>query len=261
MDQFILPSTFRWEASDRPNTATVHIEPCYFGYGTTLGNALRRVLLSSLEGAAVTAVKIAGVTHEFTAAQHVQEDVIELLMNLKQLRLKIFSAEPVHLTLRAVGKREVTARDIAAQSDVEIVNPDLHLATLTDDDATLEMEITAQRGRGYVTVDGRGKERSPLGTMAIDAVYTPVQNVGFRVENMRVGDITNYDRLILTVETDGTMTPRSAVERAAQMLIDHFVLLTSPPDVAVAATGDDQPAPASIVEDGDDTSSTGSEKE
>lgn len=251
MDQFILPSTFRWEVSDRPNTATVYIEPCYFGYGTTLGNALRRVLLSSLEGAAVTAVKIAGVTHEFTAAQHVQEDVIELLMNLKQLRLKIFSAEPVHLMLRAMGKREVTGRDVTPQADVEIVNPDLHLATLTDDDAALEMEITAQRGRGYVTVDGRGKERSPLGTMAIDAVYTPVQNVGFRVENMRVGDITNYDRLILTVETDGTMTPRDAVERAAKILIDHFALLTSPPEATAAVPGDDQPAPATIVEDGE----------
>ncbi|MDO8462826.1 MAG: DNA-directed RNA polymerase subunit alpha [bacterium] len=230
MDQFILPSTFHWQPGEQPNEATVTIEPCYFGYGTTLGNALRRVLLSSLEGAAVTAVKIDGISHEFAALSHVQEDALELLMNLKQLRLKIFSDEPVRLVLEASGKGPVTAAAITPQADVEIVNPELQIAMLTADGATLRMEISAERGRGYVAADVRGKERAPLGTMTLDSVFSPVRNVGFRVENTRVGEITNYDRLVLTVETDGTITPEEAVRRGAEVLINHFALIVHPPE-------------------------------
>ncbi|MDO8424996.1 MAG: DNA-directed RNA polymerase subunit alpha [bacterium] len=259
MEQFILPSTFRWEAGEAPNTATVAIEPCYFGYGTTLGNALRRVLLSSLEGAAVTAVKIDGAPHEFAAISDVQEDVIEILMNLKQLRLKIFSDEPVRLILEASGKGAVRAEQIAKQSDVEIVNPDLVLATLTSDRAKLRMEIFAERGRGYITTDNRGKERRELGTIAIDSIFSPVRNVGFQVENTRVGEITNYDRLLFTVETDGTMSPEEVVRQGAKILIDHFALIVQPPvagdEVMGAAVGAE-----SLVDDVSDSSTADREE-
>ena len=229
MEQFILPSSFTWTDGVKPSERVLTIEPCYFGYGTTLGNALRRALLSSLTGAAATAVKIEGASHEFAAIPHVHEDVMQILLNVKQLGMKVFPDEPVRLTLEASGKREVTAADIAKQSDVEITNPDLHIASLTHKDAAFRMEIFARRGRGYVTTDARGKERLALGTMAIDAVFTPIRNVGFRVENTRVGEITNYDRLILTVETDGTITPEEAVRQAARTLIDHFTLILEPP--------------------------------
>jgi len=229
MEQFILPSTFTWQDGAKPNERTLTVEPCYFGYGTTLGNALRRALLSSLTGAAATAAKIDGVAHEFATVPHVQEDGMQILLNVKQLRMKVFTDEPVRLTLDVSGKREVTAADITPQSDVEIVNPGLHLATLTHADAALRMEIFARRGRGYVTTDARSRERMELGTMAIDAVFTPIRNVGFRVENTRVGEITNYDRLILTVETDGTISPEEAVREAARTLINHFTLILEPP--------------------------------
>ncbi len=240
MEQLILPSKFTWEEGSKPSERRLIIEPCYFGYGTTLGNALRRVLLSSLPGAAATAVKIDGVSHEFSPITHVQEDVMQILLNVKQLRLKVFTDEPVRLVLEAKGKREVTAGDIAAQSDVEIVNPDLHIASLSHADANLRMEIFVRRGRGYSTTDMRGKERLELGTMAIDAVFTPIRNVGFRVENTRVGEITNYDRLILTIETDGTLTPEEAIRQATRLLIDHFTLILEPPKEKAE---EDTPAP------------------
>ncbi|MBI4433843.1 DNA-directed RNA polymerase subunit alpha [Candidatus Uhrbacteria bacterium] len=229
MEQFILPTTFAWKDGAKPNEKTVVIEPCYFGYGTTLGNALRRVLLSSLTGAAATAVKIDGVSHEFSAVPGVREDAIEILLNVKQLRLKVFTDEPMRLVLQARGKREVTAADITRDAQVEIVNPELHIASLTSDDAEFRMEIFVRRGRGYSSTDSRPKEKQELGTMAMDAIFTPIRNVGFRVENMRVGEITNYDRLLLTVETDGTMSPEDAVLQAGQMLIDHFSLIVHPP--------------------------------
>lgn len=241
MEHFILPSTFTWQEGTKPNERRLIFEPCYFGYGTTLGNALRRVLLSSLPGAAATAVKIDGVSHEFSTIEHVQEDTMQILLNVKQLRLKVFTDEPVRLTLEAKGKREVTAEDIVAQSDVEIVNSSLHIASLTHKDARLRMEIFVRRGRGYSTTDMRGKERLELGTMAIDAVFTPIRSVGFRVENTRVGEITNYDRLILTVETDGTLTPEEAVHQATKLLIDHFTLIIEPPKVGEAASAEATP--------------------
>lgn len=229
MESFILPSKFSWLSGKNPNERTFVVEPCFFGYGTTLGNALRRVLLSSLPGAAATAVKIDGVAHEFSAIPNVHEDVIEILLNVKQLRMKIATDEPVRLVLDANGKREVTAADITANADVEVVNPELHIASLTHKDASLRMEIFARRGRGYSTTESRPREHQELGTMAIDAVFTPIRNVGFRVENTRVGDITNYDRLLLTVETDGSISPEDAVAQSTRMLMDHFTLILEPP--------------------------------
>ncbi len=219
-----MPSKIEIKKGKLPNEAVITVEPCYYGYGTTLGNSLRRVIMSSLPGAAVTAVKIKGVQHEFSTIPHVKEDVVEVLLNLKQLRLKIFSSEPVRLTMRVKGEKEATAGDIDKSSDVEIINPDLHIATLTNKNADLEMEIFVSQGRGYVPVEAREKEKLELGAIAIDSIFAPIKNIGYKVENVRVGDITNYDKLILDIETDGSITPEEAVHQGAQLLIDHFNL-------------------------------------
>jgi DNA-directed RNA polymerase subunit alpha len=216
--------------------AKIVIEPCYPGYGTTLGNSLRRVLLSSLPGAAVTAVKITGVDHEFSTVPGVKEDVVDLLLNVKQLRLKVHSSEPVKFKLQVTGETEVTAGVITGNSDVEVMNPELHLATMTDKKANLEIEFTAQQGRGYVTVESRDKEKLDIGTIAVDSIYTPVRRVGYTVENVRVGQMTNYDKLTLDVETDGSLSPLEAVKRSASILIDHFsVVVGQAPSQAAEA--------------------------
>ncbi len=229
MEPIILPSKIEIKKGKLPNEAVITVEPCYYGYGTTLGNALRRVILSSLPGAAVTAVKIKGVQHEFSAIPHVKEDVIEIILNLKQLRMKVYSTEPVRLTLKVKGEREVKAKDIEKSSDVDIVNPDLHIATLTNKNADLEMEIFVSQGRGYVPVEAKEKEKLEVGMIAIDSIFTPIRNIGYRVENVRVGDITNYDRLILDIETDGTITPEEALRQGAELLINHFKLFIEGP--------------------------------
>jgi len=214
------------------------VEPCYYGYGTTLGNALRRVLLSSLPGAAVIAVKIKGASHEFTALENVKEDALEIILNLKGLRMKVHTDEPVKLTLKTTGKKDVTGKDIDANSDVEIVNPKMKIATLTDDKAEFEMELTVERGRGFVPTEER-KSDGELGVISIDALFSPVRNVAYKVENTRVGDITNYDKLVMTIETDGTLTPEEAVNESTKMLLDYFSLLNSD---AVAEAEETEPA-------------------
>lgn len=224
MEPIILPSKIEIKKGKNKNEATITIEPCYYGYGTTLGNAIRRVMLSSLPGAAVTAVKINGVQHEFSTIPHVKEDVVEVLLNLKQLRLKVFSAEPVRLVLKAKGEKEATAADILETSEAEIINKDLHIATLTNKNADLEMEIFVSQGRGFLPVEAREKEKLELGAIAVDSIFAPIKNIGYKVENVRVGDITNYDRLVLEIETDGTITPEDALKQSAQILIDHFNL-------------------------------------
>ncbi len=224
MEPIILPSKIEIKKGKNKNEATITVEPCYYGYGTTLGNAIRRVMLSSLPGAAVTAVKIKGVQHEFSTIPHVKEDVVEVLLNLKQLRLKVFSAEPVRLVLKAKGETEATAADILETSEAEIINKDLHIATLTNKNADLEMEIFVSQGRGFLPVEAREKEKLELGAIAVDSIFAPIKNIGYKVENVRVGDITNYDRLVLEIETDGTITPEEALKQSAQTLIDHFNL-------------------------------------
>ncbi len=206
--------------------ATLVVEPLFPGYGTTIGNALRRVLLSSLPGAAVTAVKIKGADHEFSQISGVKEDVVELILNLKKLRLKVHSEKPVTLTLKKKGKGKVTAKDIEAPSDAEISTPELEIANLTDDKAELEVEITAQAGRGYVPVEQRDKEKLDIGTIAVDAIYSPIRSVSFQVENIRVGQMTDYDKVTMKIRTDGTLTPKEAVDQAAAILVDHFGLFT-----------------------------------
>lgn len=227
MENILLPSRIQYDDTERPNEGVLTVEPCFHGYGTTLGNALRRVLLSSLPGAAVTAVKMKGVNHEFQAVKGVKEDALEIILNVKLLRLKCFSDEPVKLTLSVKGSKVVTAGDITPNADVEIINPELPLATVTEDEASFEMELTVRRGRGYTTSEERvGEAPRELGTIAIDALFSPVRNVGYRVENTRVGEITNYDKLIMTIETDGTITPKEAVQESAKILIDYFSILT-----------------------------------
>ena len=201
------------------------VEPLYPGYGTTLGNALRRVLLSSIPGAAVTAFKVRGVDHEFSTIPQVREDVIELILNLKQLRLKVFSEEPVTLFLKAKGEKTVTAGDIQANDMVEIVNRDLPILTLDGKSAEIEMEILVQQGRGYVPVEQREHERPEIGLIQVDAVYSPVRNVSYAVENVRVGQMTNYDKLTLTLDTDGSVGGRQAMDIAARILLDHFTVM------------------------------------
>lgn len=228
MENILLPSRIQYDDTERPNEGVLTVEPCFHGYGTTLGNALRRVLLSSLPGAAVTAVKMKGVNHEFQAVKGVKEDALEIILNVKLLRLKCFSDEPVKLTLSVKGSKVVTAGDITPNADVEIINPELPLATVTEDGATFEMELTVRRGRGYTTSEERvGEAPRELGTIAIDALFSPVRNVGYRVENTRVGEITNYDKLIMNIETDGTITPKEAVHESAKILIDYFSILTN----------------------------------
>jgi DNA-directed RNA polymerase subunit alpha len=229
MENILLPSKISFEKGDRPNVGVFVVEPCFYGYGTTLGNALRRALLSSLPGAAVTAVKMKGVTHEFQPIENVKEDALEVILNLKTLRLKVFSDEPVILNLSAKGLKTVTAGDFEANADVEIVNPNLVIANLTDAKANFEMEITVRKGRGYASTEERVGETYDIGTIAIDALFSPVRNVGYQVINTRVGDITNYDKLVMTIETDGTITPEEAVEQSAKILIDYFSLLLKTP--------------------------------
>lgn len=222
METIFLPSKMHIALGDAPHTATLTIEPLHHGYGTTVGNALRRVLLSSLPGAAVTAVKIKGAQHEFQAITGVKEDVLDIILNLKQLRMKVHADEPVTLKLVKKGEGEVTAADIEKNADVEIANPELVLATITSSAITLDMEITVSRGRGFLPTEEREDTSSDIGVIAIDALFSPVRQVSLKVENTRVGDITNYDKLIMNIETDATLAPADALEQATKILINHF---------------------------------------
>lgn len=227
MKEILLPNKITITKGDNENEGILTVEPCYQGYGTTVGNALRRVLLSSLPGAAVNAVKIKGAQHEFTAIKGVKEDVLGIILNLKQLRLKCFSDEPVKLTLKAEGAGIVKAGDIEKNADVEIVNKNLPLVELTDKDSDLEMEIYVNRGRGYLPVEERDKSDLEVGAIAVDSIYSPIINVGFKVENTRVGEITNYDKLIMNIETDGTINPEEAVDMAVRIISDYFSVVAS----------------------------------
>lgn len=221
----------------KDHRAVFTIEPLYPGYGMTVGNSLRRVLMSSLPGAAITSVKFEGVNHEFSTLPYIKEDVVEIILNLKQVRLRLHGDGPTTVNLLVHGAKAVTAGDISATSDVEIANPKQHIATLTDKAAKLELELTIGRGRGYVPVENREKEKLEIGTIAIDAVYSPIKNVNFTTEHVRVEQITNFDRLILEVTTDGTISPTEAVSQASDIMVQHFRF------VAVGAI-DNQETPA-----------------
>jgi len=205
------------------------ISGLYSGYGVTIGNALRRVLLSSLPGAAVTQIKIKGVPHEFTTIPGIKEDVVELMLNFKKLRIVQHVNEPQTLFLKANGERVVTANDIEPNSNVQIVNKNLVLATLTSKNAELDAEITTERGLGYSAVEARKREKVDVGVISVDALFSPVRKVNYTVENMRVGDRTDYNRLIIEIETDGTISPSSALHKASIILKDHFEKISAIP--------------------------------
>ena len=214
------------ELSEDGSYAKFAIEPLERGYGTTLGNSLRRILLSSLPGVATDHVKIDGVLHEFSTVTGVKEDVTELILNIKCLALTMQGEGPKIITIDAVGPCEVKAGDIITSGDVEVINKDLHIATI-DDNGKLFMELTVNRGRGYVSQTKNKAEDMPIGTIPVDSIYTPVKRVNFLVENTRVGQITDYDKLTLEVWTNGTINPDEAVSLSAKILIEHFKLFTT----------------------------------
>ena len=201
------------------------IEPLERGYGTTLGNSLRRVLLSSLPGTAVTSIRIAGVQHEFSTIPGVKEDVTEIVLNIKRIIARLHTDEPKTVYIEAAGECEVTAGDIKADSEVEILNPELHIASLGPD-ASLSIEMVIDHGRGYVVADKNKGPQQIVGTIPVDSIYTPVLKVNYAVENTRVGNQTDFDKLTLEVWTDKTISPRDAVSLGAKILVDHFTLFT-----------------------------------
>ncbi len=215
-------------------SATFVVEPLHTGYGTTLGNSLRRVLLSSIAGAAVVAFKIEGATHEFTTIPGIKEDVVDMMLNLKQIRFKSFADEPIIVRLEKSGLGPVTGADIKATADVEIVTPDIIIATIDDPKTTLVMDIVIDTGRGYRTVEESGEKRIHSDMIPVDALFSPVQRVRYKVENTRVGQTTDLDKLILTVDTDGSTSPKDAFEEAAAILINQYTALAGSTRVEAA---------------------------
>lgn len=225
------------------NSATFLIEPLHQGYGNTLGNSLRRVLLSSVEGGAIVAFRIQGVSHEFTTVPGIKEDVVEIMLNLKGVRLRVHTDEPVELRLEKKGAGEITAADIKVSADVEIVNPDHVIATIDDPKTSVIFDIVVESGRGYRTIEESSTDRLHSDMIALDAVFSPVLRVRFKVDGTRVGQETNLDKLSLTVDTDGTITPKEAFEEAAAILVNQYTALAGSTTVVGAAalgTGADE---------------------
>lgn len=215
-----LPSKPR-VVSESERSGTYEIDGLYPGYGYTLGNSLRRIVLSSLPGAAVTHVKIPGVAHEFSTIEGVKEDVVTLLLNIRRIRFKLLTDEPQKITLTAKGPAEVTAGDLKLPGQVEVLNPEQHIADVTGK-TTLEMELSAERGLGYIPKEQHQKDRVEIGTIALDAIFSPIRRVNYEVENMRVGDRTDFNRLRILIETDGTIAPRAALEKAIETMIHQL---------------------------------------
>lgn len=206
------------------NSALFEIEPLSPGYGVTVGNTLRRILLSSLEGTAIRSVKISGVSHEFSTLKGLKEDVVDLILNLKTTRFKLTGDGPVMLELSVKGPKKVTAADFKKNSQIEVVEPDHYIGTI-EKGGKLELEVEIDRGRGYVPVEKRSDEKLPLGTIMVDSIYTPVKKVKFDVENARVGGMTDYNKLIIEITTDGTITPAEAIKTAAQIMSEHLQVI------------------------------------
>jgi DNA-directed RNA polymerase subunit alpha len=227
------------------NSAEFTIRPLYYGYGNTLGNSLRRVLLSSIRGAAITAFRIEGATHEFTAIPGVKEDVVDIMLNLKNVHVKSHSDAPVELTLEKKGTGTITAADIKTTADIEIANPHQIICTIDDPKKSVKMDLAVDSGRGYLTIEKASEERVHSEMIALDAVFSPVLRVRYKVENTRVGQDTNLQQLIVTVDTDGTITPREAFEEAAAILVNQYTALAggtkveSTPAPGISASDDD----------------------
>jgi DNA-directed RNA polymerase subunit alpha len=222
MESIAKPNKIEFLPGEKPHQTIVTVEPFYPGYGMTIGNSLRRVLLSSLLGTAVVGVKINGASHEFTTLPYVKEDILEIIMNLKQLKISMFEEEEIKLELEVHGKKEVKAGDIKKDSRFEVVNPDLVIANITDNAGSMSMEITIGKGRGYRPVEALEKKNSEVGFIETDAFFSPVLSVGLKVENVRVGKITNWDKLIIDIVTDGTVTPEAAFNNAVKVLQEQI---------------------------------------
>lgn len=248
MQRISLPQKPKYTALAE-NHGKFEILGCYPGYGTTLGNALRRVLLSSLEGAAIKSVKIKGVAHEFSTIPGVLEDVVQIILNLKKVRFKMHSEEPVRLTLKSKGEGEVTAKGFKVSSDVEVVTPDQLIATVTDKKTELEIEVEVEKGLGYVPVEQQERDQKEIGVIAVDAIYTPIRRVNYEIENMRVGKRTDFDKITLEIVTDGSMSPEEALEKSTQILVEQFSSLLG------IETEAGEVAREAVVESGDDVAS------
>jgi DNA-directed RNA polymerase subunit alpha len=245
----ILPSKPRVIREDSFN-GTYEIDGLYPGYGHTLGNSLRRIILASLPGAAVTRVKIKGAEHEFSVVDGVKEDVINILLSLKKLRIRLNSEEPQTLTLKAKGIMNAIAKDIETPGQVEILNPELPIASLTEKSSDLEIEITVEKGLGYVAKEIVQKDRVDIGTITLDAAFTPIRKANYEVENMRVGDRTDFNRLRLTIETDGTISPREALEKSIGLMISQLKSIIG----FIEEKEEVKAAPADTEEEGGDDS-------
>ncbi len=229
MSSISLPKSPIYKEKDE-KTGQIIIEECFPRYGATIGNSLRRVLLSSLEGNAIVSVKIKGVTHEFSAIDGIVEDVVQIILNLKGVRFKLEGVDEATAFLKVKGKKEVTAKDFETTSELTVVTPDEHIATITDSGTTLDLEVKVKKGLGYVPVEQRDDEKE-IGTIAVDAIYNPVKRVNFTVSNMRVGKRTDYEKVVLDIVTDGSITPDVAYQKAVKILLEQFQ--------AVAVIGDE----------------------
>lgn len=217
----VLPSKPKIILED-DNKGVYEIDGFYPGYGFTIGNSLRRIILSSLPGAAITSVKINGISHEFSSIKGVMEDVVMMMINIKRLRIKLLSEEPQIISIKAKGVKTITGEDIETPSQVEIINPKLVIATLTDKDSELNMEMTVEKGLGFVSRDMTEKDKTDIGTIMLDANFTPILKVNYEVENMRVGDRTDFNRLRISLETDGSITPKDALEKSIIIMIEQL---------------------------------------
>lgn len=234
-----------------PASATFVIEPLHPGYGMTLGNSLRRILLSSIAGAAVTAFRVEGASHEFTTVKGVKEDVVTIMLNLKGVKFKIFSDEPQTFTLNKKGKGVVKAKDLQMSADAEVVNPDHVIATIDDEKGSFSLELVVETGRGYRPLDEQGAGRKVSDMIMLDALFTPVLRVRYKVENTRVGQMTDLDKLLITVDTDASITPREAFEEAAAILVNQYTALAGQTRVEVSSpitSGDEN----GMVDSGDE---------
>ncbi|MBI4023228.1 DNA-directed RNA polymerase subunit alpha [Candidatus Berkelbacteria bacterium] len=246
---YTLAETERVTITEEPQSEHVssfRIEPLSPGYGMTLGHSLRRVLLTSLEGAAVSDVRIQGADHEFTTVKGMTEDVVELILNLKALRVRLEGTEPATLRLVAKGPGVVTAKDFAPHADVSIIDPDHHLATL-DKQGKLELQVTIEKGRGYLPTEKKDREKLPIGTISVDSIFTPIKRVHYEVDHTRVGDRTDYDRLTVELTTDGTIAPAEAMAHAATILVEHFGLIRDAAQATVLAARESSVKPATAA--------------
>lgn len=223
-----LPNKMTLVPGDKQHTSIITIEPFFPGYGVTVGNALRRVLLSSIPGAAVTSVKIDGVEHEFSTISGIKQDVVQILLNLKKLRFTSHADEAVSVSLKWKGAGTITAKDLTVPSSLTLINADQIIAEATDKDASLSLEIWVEKGYGYVPVEQRTEEKAEIGRIAIDAIFTPIQKVNFEVVASRVGQMVNYEKVIFTIQTDGSITPEETMRHATQLLLDHLKALQAP---------------------------------